>query len=148
MSLRAHKVSACHYQPHCCRPYARSPGMWGGETSPLGERPGILPPSSGAGSREKQENHHRLLLSDALQFPAKGSTTGLGHEAPQDGQNMVLLPPAPEFIPTLTNTFPTVVFFFFFLSFLETKSTFLLDYYLFKISAPALETHNRSISIV
>lgn len=79
-------------------------------------------------------------------MPGATSTAGLGHEAPRDGQNMVMLPPAPNFIPTLTNTFPTG--FFFSLSFLETKSAFLLDYYLFKITAPALETHKRLISIV
>lgn len=52
--------------------WAQRKSRWQGEAAPPQRRAGNLSPlPAGSGSREKQENHHRLLLSDALNVSAK-----------------------------------------------------------------------------
>ena len=128
MYLGAHKTGACNSQESHRRPYTCSPPVqaaacawpWPprGEAAPAAEKGReSLTPSSGSGSREKQENHHRLLLSDALHFLAKEAS--LRHSAITGAQlwallgpgvttiaglNTFLLPPVPKFICTLMNT--------------------------------------------
>jgi len=98
----------------CLRP-ALAPGEEKGWESPTH--------SASSGSGEKQENHHRLLLSDALRFFAKEAP--LRHLAITGARLWALLgpgvttiaglhpflqPPAPKFICTLMSTSSAVYF--------------------------------------
>lgn len=95
------------------------PGHQWGEAAHTGGRTRNLSPIS-SGSWGKEENHHRLLLSDALCFLAEEAHRDnraqrwalLGPAATTSaGPNTLLQPPAPKLICTLMNI-PSAVHFF------------------------------------